>query len=55
MGRFPSFQALHCLCVCVCSSVFVNACAQALGSNECFRVPAQLDGGEHQPLWILVN
>lgn len=55
MERFPSFQALHCLCACVCSSVFVNACAQALGSHECFHVPAQLDGGEHQPLWILVN
>ena len=57
MGLFPSFQALHCLCVCacVCSSVFVYACAQALGSEVCFRVTAQLGGGEHQRLCILVH
>lgn len=54
-GLFPSFQALHCLRACVCSSVFVNASAQALGSHECFCVPAQLGGSEHQRLWVSVN
>lgn len=50
-----SFISSFALCACVCSSVFVYACAQALGTDVRFRVSAQLGGGEHQRLCILVH